>query len=203
MKVKAVLRHPCLGLTKCKAFFISRPCNKISRGATFSRQKGVRHLTIGPQWDMQTTPTSQTLQLKAFTQNLPWAHHLELMAPPEALLHIHKLSLFPKRQCQPHPITLLEITGSKQDLVHRGTELLPTQLRCSAQNPQILNPAPQTGTAADAPCLPQAAGSHTFISAGAAKRHGRAGADKGSAGKAPRSDQRSRAHARGAQGTPR
>lgn len=67
MKVKAALWHPCLGLAKCEAFFfISRPCNKISRGATFSEQKGARHLTPGPQWDKQTIPISQSPATQSF-----------------------------------------------------------------------------------------------------------------------------------------
>lgn len=163
----------------------------------------MRHLTPGPQWGMQTTPTSQSPATHSFytisaLDTPPGANGSTRCSP----CHLY-LSLFPKCQRQLHPITLLEITGSDQDLMHWGTELLPTQLRHSAQNPQILNPAPQNGMAAeDAPCLPQAAGSHAFISTRVAKHHSRAGADKGSAGKTPRRGWRCQAHAVGGTGNP-
>lgn len=96
--------------------------------------------------------------------------------------------------------TLLEITGSNQDLMHWGTELLPTQLQRPAQNPQIFKPSSPKRDGCRHPLL--AAGSHAFISTGVAKHHSRAGADKGSAGKAPRRGWRCQAHAMGAQGTP-
>lgn len=96
--------------------------------------------------------------------------------------------------------TLLEITGSDQDLMHWGTELLPTQLQRPAQNPQIFKPSSPKRDGCRHPLL--AAGSHAFISTGVAKHHSRAGADKGSAGKAPRRGWRCQAHAMGAQGTP-